>query len=660
MANYYNVTGWKHTGFDYYNRPFSRDVLNGEYFTAANNYFQVDGVAVKRDDMEGLTYIDLQGSVKDSRGTQMNNPNSTGAHGPGGPWYSWEEVDYIRLVRTGYPGDDDFVDISGRQHDPWNIQTEGKLFIAYYFVTGLKPLSRNVTRIFLSLDEWTTMGGSSELEIETGFKIRGHITEAEDAAGYNLAPESISTIEPLEVKSIGYVNDTPKYEGNNDIIVSSIDLTQYSEEMSIDAFVAQAASGQSMLIPALSSVSWNSHIACHVPTETGEVKTGDVIITDYGYFDATDVKVKHNLSILYSTGQLELQDSFSIPKQYGLMTSVGGKYTQIENRKYENASPVKKDIGGYPRKADYIFGQEVLFSCATGDMNVQPFYDLVDDAVLTWAIVTPGGNPVARFKKIRSHSYEYDQSVNGMTWLKKAIVMEGASGSMWNQINNAFAQQSQNRAVAENKVANNVQTARFVSRGAEIAANAAIGAGQIASSGISVENYLSGGEETWAAAQKVSDAVFQSVNMGIDVYADLKARKFKAQSLEQAQNQLNASLAQANFQAPYTNFVPDLNSAVFQPNAFGVYVVNTTAKDRKRLKNYFLRYGYNGLYKPLTWDEINVKQRVNYIQCEGVCLKHSRYPMRMTSQTSALLSQGLFLWNEKPNQAAFANNPDRT
>ena len=213
MANYYNVTGWKHTGFDYYNRPFSREVLNGEYFTSAHNYFQMNGVAVKRDDTAGLTYIDLQGSVKDERGTQVNPPNATGVLGPGGPWYSWEEVDYIRLVRTGYPGDEDFVDITGYQKDPWNAPKEGKLYIAYYFVTGLEARARNVTRIYLALDEWTTMGASDELEIESGFKIRGHITEAEDASGYNLSPEAVSLIEPLETKSVGYVNEVGVEEG---------------------------------------------------------------------------------------------------------------------------------------------------------------------------------------------------------------------------------------------------------------------------------------------------------------------------------------------------------------------------------------------------------------------------------------------------------------
>lgn len=657
MANYYNVVGWKHTGFDYYNRPFSREVLNGDYFTNQDNYFQMKGITVKREDMDGIKWIDLPGSVKDITGDQVNAPNSTGSHGPGGPWYSLEEVDYIRLTRTGYPGDPDYVDISGNPEDPWNTVHAGKLFIAYYFVTGLQPIARNVTRVFLQLDEWTTMGGASELEIETGFKVRGHITEAEDAAGYNLAPERINLLEPLELKDIGYINDAPAEEGNIDVIASSIDLTQYSEEPQIDAFVAQSG-GQSAVFPAISSVSYKTDVQCNIPLEDGSVKTLNYDLVGYGFFDYENTKVQHNLSVLYSTGQLELQDSFSLPKQYIFATSADGRLVDIASREYQEPSPVKKDITGYPRKADYLFGSEVLFSCATGSMNAQPFHELADDAVSVWAIPTPNGSPVARFKKIRNHPYEYDQTVTGMTWVKKAIVMEGASGSFWNQLNNAFAQQTQNRAVAENQFANSVADYRYHGEEAQRTVDAAIAVGRTASSVVSGTNVLSGGKETWDAAQQVSAAVFDEYQAQLNRQAELQSRNFKADSLVQAQNQLTAQIAQQNVQAPYVNFVPDLNSAVFQPNAFGVYVINTSAKDRTRLKNYFRRYGYNGLYKPLTWDEINVKSRVNFIQCEAVCLKHSHYPTRMTAKTSALLSQGIFLWNERPNQSAFADNPD--
>ncbi len=663
MANYYNVRGWKHTGFDYYNRPYSRDVLAGDYFADSSHYFQVNGVAVKRDDMAGLKYIDLQGSVKDFRGTQMNNPNAVGSQPTGGPWYDWEQVDYLCLVRTGYPGDDDFIDISGRQLDPWNIQHDGKLAIAYYFVTGLEPRARNVTRLFLQLDEWTTMGGASELTIESGFKIRGHITEAEDAAGYNFAPENVSLIEPLEVKSKGAVYIQEEEEEGLPILVSSTDLTQYSEESTVDAFVAQATNGQSIVFPAIASADWKTTIAenARKVDDPTQMDAREINIKGYGLFESDNTRVQHNLSVLYSAGQLELMDSFEIPKEYvNIYHGTNGKISYISNKFKTVENPTAQDITGYPRKADYIFGQDCLMAMLSGETCSLGFGEVSDRRIDVWAVCSPSGSPIARFHEIKEHPYLYDKTVKGLTWMKSSVTMQGASGSMWNQINNAFAQQTQNRAVAENKTRNKIQNERFVSQGAQLAVNTAIGAGKMASSAASGTNYLSGGKETWEAAQQISDTAFDAVNMAIDVQADLASRKFKEQSLQQSQNQLNASIAQQNAQAPYTDFVPDLNGYIFARNAFYAYTINTSAKDRARLKNYFKRYGYNGLYKPLTWDEINVKSRVNYIQAEAVCLSHSFYPMRVTAETSALLASGLFLWNEKPSQEAFDNNPDRT
>lgn len=665
MANYYNVRGWKHTGFDYYNRPMNREVLSQGYFAEPAHYFQLKGVAVKRDDMDGLKYIDLQGSVKDGRDPQINDPNAIGSQGPGGPWYDWEQVDYLCLVRTGYPGDEDFVDISAHQLDPWNTPHEGyKLAIAYYFVTALEQRSRDVTRLYLQLDEWTTMGGSSELTIESGFKIRGHITEAEDAAGYNLAPESIGLTEPLKVIGHELLNLGTATK-KTDFIVSQIDLTQYTSEASIDALIAQASNGQSAVVPFISMAP----------------KSGNIMFTDpdgqkwyfppvgIGFYDSSNPVVQHNLSVLLSTGQLELQDSYSISDLYCSVTTIGeGRISSAKSDMKSVKPSIKKDITGYPRKADYLFGQEAIYSVLSGNSNIQPFYEVVDDTVNIWAIPTPSGSPYARFKTLSDHPYTYDQAVQGMGWFKSAVILQGASGSYWNQTAYNFQQQTQSRAEAENRTANLIQTERFVARGTQLAANTAIGVGQTASSAASGTNFLSGGKETWEAAQKISDTVFQAANLAVDVQADMAARNFREQSLEQAKNQINTSYVQSQLQAPFCGFMPDINRQAFSTDGagngiddrFGVYIVNTSAKDRQRLKNYFLRYGYNGLYKPLTWNEINVKSRVNYIQCEAVCLSHTFYPMRVVSKTASLLQQGLFLWNEKPDQAAFSSNPDRS
>lgn len=655
MANYYNLCAYKRTGFNFLNRPLNREVLSQEYFIDPQNYVQLDGIVVKRDDSSGLTYIDLQGSVKDLRGDQVNPPNSIGVHGPGGPWYSWEEVDYIRLVRTGYPGDPDFFDISNNMSDPWNTPSSGKMYIDYYFVTSLQQLSRDVTRIYLELDVWTTLGGESGLIIDSGYKTDGPVTDAEDSSGFNISPIGIGLTEPLQV--ISYADIPTPYSGGGDydVVVSAINLQQYTSEDTISGISAMAANGQSAVFPSVSAVSEQTTLSIDIPGHYSRVMT----VMDHAYYEYGNTQIQYNLSVLYSAGQLELQDSYQLPRAYAEAVGEGsGRLNRINGRSSVVESPIKMDIGAYPRKADYMFGQQVIFSKSSGAMDIENFYDLTDNRIIQWAVVTAGGSPVARFAGIKGHQYAYDKSVTGISWLKKAVIMQGASGSAWAQIDHQFAMQANMLAGARNEAKNQIQTERFIAEGAKQAADIGIGIGRAASSGVSVENLLSGGRQTWDAAQSLANATYNAANLGIDMQADYYNRIFESESLKQDKARINATLFRENFSAPYTNFIPDLNTAVFQSNTFSTYIVNTSPKDRQRLRDYFNRYGYSGQYKKLTWSEINVKQKVNFIRAEGVSISHHAYPQRVTSKCAALLNDGLFLWNQRPDPSAFDNNPD--
>lgn len=656
MANYYNLTAWKHTGFDYRNRPYNREVLNTEYFTQSDHYIQMSGIVVKRDDTSGLTYVDVQGSVKDIRGTQVNAPNVTGSQGPGGPWYSWEEVDYVRLARTGYPGDEDFVDISGNQMDPWNAPHSGKpVYTGYYFVTGLQQMARNVTRLFLSEDYWLTMGGADELEIETGYKIRGPITEAEDASSYNEASEGIGLIHPLITIGHQTLNPQATRTGKS-FIVSAIDVSTIADSDSMEG-LSVSAGGSTYVIPKIDKASKSGNVTMKEPDGTQRT----FFLSDIDLFDPSDSKVQNGLTALYSSGQLELQDSYFIPEQYiGSAATSSGKYTGMTNAVQSITPTIKKDISSYPRKADYMFGSMVLYSIGSGSQNVQKFSQLEDATVQIWASLAPTGNPYARFKSIKSHPYLYDQAVQGMTWTKNSVVMQGAAGSMWNQINYAFQQGEMSTQQAELDIAKRSReynrTTGFVDRaGSAIGSAVGAAAGMLGSrrrvnTGASIASGLSG---------QLSDPLVE-VNARRDY--DIEGAKLDMQQIsidnQAAQNEL--SLAKSNNVAPYADFVPDINKALFTSNEFGLYVINTDTADRQRLRNFFNRYGYSGLYKTLTWDVIHVKSKVNFIQAEGVVLKHSHFPLRDTVECAKLLESGLFLWDERPNAAAFASQTDAT
>lgn len=662
MANYYNLTAWKHTGFDYRNRPYTRDVLNTEYFTQSDHYIQLKGIVVKRDDTSGLTYIDVQGSVKDIRGDQVNAPNVTGSQGPGGPWYSWEEVDYVRLARTGYPGDEDFVDITDYQKDPWNAPHAGKpVYTGYYFVTGLQELARNITRLFLSLDFWTTMGGASELEIETGYKIRGPITDAEDSSSYNDSAEGIGLIHPLI--TIGHQSLNKNTSASIiRVLVSSTDLSDLADTDSMDS-ITISGSGITYAIPKIKKASSSGRITLKEPDGT----TRSYFLADIDLFDPTVDTVKNGLNALYSAGQLDLSDSYQIPEQFvdGSPVITNGKYIALTNSVQSITPSIGKDIGAYPRKADYMFGSMVIYNAGSGAQNVQRFSEVEDATIKIWASLSPGGNPYARFTKIKSHPYVYDQSVSGMTWMKSAVVLQGASGSMWNQINYAFQQGEISREQAELQLTRNgLQAQRVTNEAGYI--GGAVSAGLSAGYGGAMSDYRARQKDpAFQSTFSGASTLFGMLSNPLGEWSEGQAYKRELAMADIRQAGLNAQSAQsevalmkANTLAPYADFTPDINKALFSANEFGLYVVNTDSDDRTRLKNFFRRYGYSGLYKPLTWQNIHVKTKVNFIQAEGVVLKHGHFPLRDTVQCSQLLEQGIFLWDERPNQAAFESQTD--
>ena len=695
MANYYNVTMWKHTGFDYNNRPFSRDVLNQDYFiNPENRYSQMKGIAVNRSDMTQITYIDLQGSVKDLQGDQVNTPNATGSQGTGGPWYSLEEVDYLRLARTGYPGDVDFIDISNNQLDPWNADEGGRKQqrIAYYFVTGLEPRARDVTRVYLDCDLWTTCGASDELEIEYGYKTRGMITDSEDSSSYNLASENIGIIEPLEVKGVGNLTPSASTKSST-VLVTSVDMSQYTESQSpsgklepkenLSAFMATTSNGNGVAIPVIKSID-NKDINYQVQTVSPDGQTIFNEYQGYGAFDYTNEKVQYNLSVLYSLGQVELQSNYKLPEMYGVAQSAGGsagRISYVKNLTYTQANPVGKDIGTYPRKADYMYGQEVIYSMLSGETNIQPFYNLSDDSVYIWAIPSPSGYPIARFKGIKGHSYIYDQICKGMPWEKASVIVEGANGSYWLQQQSAVNESERQRirqyqsqqgtdllttfeneqwinwlgGVAKAALAG-IAGAAFVLGGGALTI-ATMGAGLPA--GVSMTAAGLGGlgaATTGLIGVASSEKSFSKLTTEQDMQWRTHERQVEAERAKQKSEIIDE--AKALMQSPSTFITADIDNYNRDFNGFGIYVVNTTAKDRERLKNYYRHYGYRGLYKPLTWEEINVKQKVNYIEAENVTLAHEYYPMRSLVGVSNLLSQGVWLWNEKPSQSAFNDNPD--
>lgn len=349
MANYYNLRGWKKTGINRMNRPFSPEKLND--IMAGKEYFQLSSIQLNRSDLYGLTYIDVQGSVKDIGGVQMGNPSQYGSQGPGGPFVDLEELDYACLIRTGYPGDNDFVNI-GNSQDAYNNPAVNS---AFFFVGTPIPLSRNVTRLPLELDAWTTMMLDPNIEMG-GFKIRGPITDIEDAQSFNLSAEDYTLSEPLYVRDaqpvdVGSTGDYKLFA------VSAADLEQYEIDENPTAFLVETEPSSRRISTAVPRINRSYSSDININTLDDENTSS---FQNLGFYDPFDSKVQYNLNVLYSLNNTNIIISnYKVPDEWVTTIKQGGFYNTISNRTKDILSPVQgsglQNI--YPRKATYMFAR---------------------------------------------------------------------------------------------------------------------------------------------------------------------------------------------------------------------------------------------------------------------------------------------------------------
>lgn len=649
MANYYNLRGWKKTGINRMNRPFSPEKLND--IMAGKEYFQLSSIQVNRSDIYGLTYIDVQGSVKDMGGVQIGNPSQHGSQGPGGPFVDLEELDYACLIRTGYPGDNDFVNI-GNSQDAYNNTAVNS---AFFFVGTPIPLSRNVTRLPLELDAWTTMMLDPNIEMG-GFKIRGPITDIEDAQSFNLSAEDYTLSEPLYVRDaqpvdVGSTGDYKLFA------VSPADLEQYEIDENPTAFLVETEPSSRQISTAVPRInrSYSSDIKINTLDDENTAS-----FQNLGFYDPFDSKVQYNLNVLYSLNNTNIIISnYKVPDEWVTTIKQGGFYRTISNMTKDVLSPVQgsglQNI--YPRKATYMFAQMVLVNESSGDIDIQPIYNLPDffenkQRLEGWSIPLPGGCPYMRFKNIKDHPLRFDKAVKGGQWQNQSMIMEGAAGSIISSYNMQYNQQMAKRQIWDNfwdwatGFSNDV--AGMTNQVGQMGLNQnykALNTNPSLSQSIQYNSQqLAGGSGLISHALSMAGNVIQNDRANDRVQIENK-------------NQVNQYML-SQCRAPYPETLPGFSSSAYTKNRFFVMLLWPTQKCQIEARYYFNLFGYRNLFKNLNKLTINVKQNVNYCQSLGAWFRSSAIPQRVCDAAADVINKGCWFWNTSVDFTKFANQPD--
>lgn len=556
-----------------------------------------------------------------------------------------------------------------------------------YFFAVPSALSKGVTLLTLDLDALLTMGGASNLNYISGWQERGHIAKADDKLFDNVASEDWVPSQPLHASSMTGVNITGTAARDLDIIISNIAVNELGNSELTQEVIEGIVAGEAdpvMYFPSIKTVTTPTGFHIYDFDETQE---HDFSLPNTGAFDPSVTNVKRGLQKLYSCGQLQLQASYQIPKEY-VASNFGvtaGQYTNlygIHGSDGLNQIPFEYVDDGYTPKNKKVFAtyrSYVITNLGSGDMCTKDPADLYDGvsqypSINIWSDPTSTGKPYARFAYIKGNPLQYADCVRGLQWANSQIVMEGASGSLWNSLNTSFSNQQLERNKMQN-LFNLSGTLQGGSYQAEIMRNNAQGAVAGAGFGIlgTITGIVGGGEISAAdvagratsVGQNGINLITQARNLDTNLnqlnlqMAQAKGdNAFAEQQINQQINQNSIGLIKSNqVIAPTVSFTPEQNLGLYGYNKFVAYEVRKSKADLMSEDMYYQRYGYNGLHRPLTQQCFNERQYYNFVQAFDVNLKSSReYGLRVRTKAISQLNAGVRVWKVLPDASYYETN----
>lgn len=605
---------------------------------------------------------------------------------------------------------------------------------AYFFAVP-EALSQGVTQLSLDLDALLTMGGAKNLDYSSGWQERGHITKAEDVLFENIASESWTPSQQLEAKHITMIeSNKSEIEGqegpaNRDVIMCNVDLKSLENEAiqnAVEAIAGKYNGSNEMYMPGIPVPDYNNSTFFGVwdenpvpgnpsiPPETINYK-----IIGTAAYDLTNSRVRKAIKTLFSAGQLQLQSSYRIPGMYvddaltkleksgetydpdsdsGLYSKIVG-YRQVYNA---NNLPYIYTIPDYTIKNKKVYDtyrSYIIVNLGSGDMSIKSPHEIYNSAnptaapaVRMWADPVATGKPYARFDYIKDNPLQWADTVKGLQWANVQICLEGASGSMWNSISNAFASQNiernQQQAAYDNLYSVKNQ---FISHEAAQIENDYMNAksnlgiagdflgaiGNATAGVLSMRGLVASNDPSADLSKGLSGVMSHAKSYGSTWLNQQQANKMYQETLNkefltQQQRETNYGLQKAqllqkvnenevdlyknnNVVAPTIMFTPEQNLGLYGYNKFAIYEVRKSDEDLKSEDMYYQRFGYSGLHRPLTGACFNTRQYYSYVQAFNINIK-SNFGLRIRQKAINQLNQGVRVWKVLPDASYYETN----
>lgn len=270
------------------------------------------------------------------------------------------------------------------------------------------------------------------------------------------------------------------------------------------------------------------------------------------------------------------------------------------------------------------------------------------------------GKPYFRFTTVNGNTDFWYNFVAGSRWQNVPLVYQGASGSALTRLNFDNMRASERLEFEQNTV--NARLSQAGNIGDALAnlgmmAAAASGAGALGSQAgsLTASQSIQMGQYMQQGSQAGGGIVSSLLNV---LGTEYKLQQYTARYKQDKANELSQLYQNTTIYTPTVNF--PYNADILRDvkgNSVLIYKYRLQDLDVKRIDKLLTMYGYKEA-EPLTADNFNRRTHFDYIECSSVTVTGK--PRWWNDGIAAQLRNGVRIWHELPNVAAYDDNPVRS
>ena len=304
----------------------------------------------------------------------------------------------------------------------------------YYFITNILSTSKDICKIFLTMDCLTTSGGIINLDFLDGVTERHHTGQEEKFGKYTEDDPLLSCTEPLQI--VGYTEFIPDSQGNT-YIESTVDLKKMGQQTESTTY-EDPKTGLQVTVPSTVPTPHPTKYGITKPSDPQSQKIEFPIINGKCTYISGNQTVEGEIieNEYVKNGVKRCRDlgiESAILNQYTVPISfMGGLEGTTENPDLVSLSGIFKDSGIEPNSEyNFIYNGNVK--------NLRVLYGLSNQ----YEILCPNGNS-GLYKPEDIYNEEKEESIYPHIWLFSDVRADGCPFYRFKYLNKSGVEDGKN------------------------------------------------------------------------------------------------------------------------------------------------------------------------------------------------------------------------